>query len=74
MADEEALKGLRELLEHVRERVEYAISRLRAFEEVRCLRWKCAGCGYLKHFTKPMPSHVAVPCPRCRGATFEPQL
>jgi rubrerythrin len=71
MADEEALKPIRELLEKVRERVDYAIARLKSFEELRCLRWRCLRCGYIKRFTKPMPAEVAPPCPKCRAAQFE---
>jgi rubrerythrin len=71
MADEEALRPIRELLEKVRERVDYAIARLKSFEELRCLRWRCVQCGYTKRFTKPMPAEVAPPCPRCRSTEFE---
>ncbi len=69
--NEEALKLIREALERARESVDYAINRLKSFEEVRCLRWRCTSCGYVKRFTKPMPAEVAPPCPRCKGATFE---
>jgi rubrerythrin len=71
VADEEALRPIRELLEKVRERVDYAIARLKSFEEVRCLRWRCVQCGYIKRFTRPMPAEVAPPCPKCRAIAFE---
>ncbi len=71
MDDEEALKPIREALERARERVEYAIGRLKSFEEVRSLRWRCVGCGFTKRFTKPVPAHVAPPCPKCRGISFD---
>ena len=38
----------------------------------RSLGWKCTGCGYVKHFTRPARAEVAAPCPKCRGAAFEP--
>ncbi|MEO5754896.1 MAG: hypothetical protein ABIR38_09330 [Chthoniobacterales bacterium] len=70
MADEEVLGPIREVLEHARERLDYAIDRLKSTAEVRCLRWRCTGCGYLKHFTRPMPAGVAAPCPKCRSRIF----
>ena len=70
MYDEEALKPIREVLEHVRERLDYALTRLKSFDEVRWLRWRCVDCGYIKHFTRPMPAEVAPPCPKCGGKTF----
>jgi hypothetical protein len=51
--EEAALKPIRELLEKVRERVDYAIGRLKSFEEVRALAWRCRGCGFTKKFTRP---------------------
>jgi hypothetical protein len=62
MADEETLRPIREALERARERLDYAIGRLKSFEEVRCLRWRCIDCGYVKRFTKPMPAEAAPPC------------
>jgi rubrerythrin len=72
MPEEDALRPIRELLEKVRERVDYAIARLKTFEEVRSLRWRCSKCGYLKRFTRPIPAEIAPPCPRCAGAEFGP--
>ena len=45
MAEEEALRPIREALERARERVDYAINRLKSFEEIRSLRWRCIRCG-----------------------------
>ncbi len=72
MLEPETLRPIRELLEHVRERVDYAINRLRSFEEPRSLRWRCTQCGHTKTFTRPMPAEVAPPCPKCKGVKFEP--
>lgn len=71
MVDEEALRPIREALEKAAERVKYAIERLQSFEEVRRMRWRCLTCGYVKGFTRPMPEHVAPPCPKCKGNKFE---
>ena len=68
--DEEALRPLREALERVQERVKYVIDRLATFEEKRSLRWQCVKCGHTKRFTKPVPAHVAPPCPKCNGYEF----
>jgi predicted Zn-ribbon and HTH transcriptional regulator len=70
MAEEPALKPLREALEQVRDRLDSIIARLRSREEIRCLRWRCTACGHMKHFTRPMPAHVAPPCPKCKGTAF----
>ena len=70
MYDEEALKPILEVLEHVQERLDFALSRLKSFDELRCLRWRCVDCGYIKHFTRPMPAEVAPPCPKCGGTNF----
>ena len=71
MDDEAALKPVRELLEKVRERVDYAIARLKAFEEVRALAWTCSKCGFTKKFTRPVPAETAPPCPKCQGVHFD---
>jgi predicted Zn-ribbon and HTH transcriptional regulator len=71
MAEEPALKPLREALEQVRDRLDVIIARLRSREEIRCLRWRCTGCGHMKNFTRPMPAHVAPPCPKCKGESFQ---
>jgi hypothetical protein len=54
MADEPALKPLREALEQVRDRLDSIIARLRSREEVRWLRWRCNACGHMKDFTPGM--------------------
>jgi rubrerythrin len=73
MDDPEApLKPIRELLETIRERVDYAISRLKSFEEVRSLAWRCETCGHVKKFTRKVPGETAQPCPKCEGVCFHP--
>ena len=72
MVDPEALKPIREAIEKAAEPLNYATERLRSFEEVRRMRWRCLGCNYVKVFTRPMPAHVAPPCPKCKGDRFEP--
>jgi rubrerythrin len=70
LAEEETLRLIREALERARERVDYAISRLKSFEKIRALRWRCTQCGHVKRFTRPMPAEVAPPCPKCRSDSF----
>ena len=72
MVDEETLKPIRELLEQVRERLDIAVTRLKSFEEVRCMRWRCVKCGFTVHYTRPMPEEAVRPCPKCSGAKFVP--
>ena len=56
-------KPIQELLVTIRERVDYAISRLKSFEEVRSLAWRCEGCGHVKKFTRKVPAQTAPPFP-----------
>jgi hypothetical protein len=72
MADPEALKALRAILEQTRQCLDYAIFQLKSTEEERYLRWRCRRCEKIKCFTKPMPAHAAAPCPSCHGDTLEP--
>ncbi|MGI8956845.1 MAG: hypothetical protein ACR2II_08020 [Chthoniobacterales bacterium] len=69
---EAALRPIREALEQIHGRLGAIIARLPQSEEARYLRWRCKGCGHLKHFTRPMPAQVAPPCPKCKGVAFEP--
>ena len=58
--DEQPLKALRPLLETIRERAEYALSRIAALEEVRSLSWTCTTCGHRKTFTRQVPAETAL--------------
>jgi hypothetical protein len=59
------------MLERIRDDTQQALKLLGDAAEVRSLGWKCLGCGHVKHFTRPVPSEVAPPCPKCRGEAFE---
>ena len=71
MADDQFIVPLRQALEQVRDRLDTVITRLKTREEPRFMRWRCTACGHIKHFTRPMPAHVAPPCPKCKGAEFQ---
>ena len=70
---EKELRAIRDALEEVRGQIDRALTRATAppAKEIRSLGWRCTACGHIKHFTRPMPIHVARPCPKCRGAEFE---
>jgi hypothetical protein len=38
------------------------------------MRWRCVKCGFIFHYTRPMPEHVVDPCPKCHGAKFDRAL
>ncbi len=38
------------------------------------MRWKCKGCRYIKHFTRPVAFEAAGRCPRCKSTEFRPIL
>jgi rubrerythrin len=64
---EKELRAIRGLMEQARERID----RVLAPAEILHMWWRCVGCGYIKHFTRPMPAEVALPCPKCGDEVFE---
>jgi predicted Zn-ribbon and HTH transcriptional regulator len=72
MADQ-APDRLRQILETIREETEHALSLLRdGLREERALAWQCRGCGYIKHFTRPVSLEAVARCPRCKSDQFRP--
>ena len=67
----ETQKRLRTILETIRENAQQALALLGDAEDARSLRWKCTQCSHVKHFTRPVPSDVASPSPKCKGAVFQ---
>ena len=61
---------LRDLLEKIKGDVERALEFLPSEPELRLLGWKCTACGHVKHFTRPVPSEVASPRPKCKSDAF----
>ena len=47
-----------------------ALALLPSEAELRSLGWKCAACGHVKHFTRPVTAAVADTCPKCKGDSF----
>lgn len=69
----ETLHRLKTILERISENTEQALSLLRGgVGEERALAWKCKGCGYIKHFTKPVSFEAVARCPRCKSQQFVP--
>jgi len=68
---ETSSKLIKQILETIRERAEYALKQLQAAEEERSMRWICRECGYTKHFTRPASVETAGRCPRCKNTLFE---
>jgi rubrerythrin len=62
---------LKDLLEKIRDDAQRALALIANGAESRSLSWKCIGCGHVKHFTRPVPSDVAQPCPKCKGDSFQ---
>jgi hypothetical protein len=67
----ETSSTLRGILEKIRDDAQKALTLLGDAAEFRSLGWKCTACGYVKHFTRPVPDEVAAPCPKCRGEVFQ---
>ena len=61
---------LKTILETIREQTEQALSLLTNADDERALGWKCKGCGYIKHFTKPVSLEAVARCPRCKSEQF----
>jgi len=67
----ETSASLRRILERIRDDTQKALTLLGDAAELRSLGWKCQACGHVKHFTRPVPSEVAQPCPKCGGQAFQ---
>ena len=48
---EKELRAIRGLLEQARERIDHILAPAEAVH----MRSRCAGCGYIKHFTRSFP-------------------
>jgi rubrerythrin len=67
-----ALDALIVALTSIRDQAESALREIESARRERSLSWKCSACGHVKHFTRPAPAEVAVPCPTCEGVVFKP--
>ena len=65
------LKSIKQILEHIRERADYALARLQSFEEPKSRGWRCTTCGHTKKFTREVLAQTAPPCPKCGGCDFQ---
>ena len=68
----ETADQIRNVLERIRDDAQEALKLLGNSVDQRSLAWKCAKCGNIKHFTRPVLVEVAAPCPKCRGELFGP--
>jgi predicted Zn-ribbon and HTH transcriptional regulator len=68
------LQTLKADLEAIRDRAMKALNQIDQSEEHHSMRWKCKGCRYTKHFTKPVSLETAGRCPRCKSTEFKPIL
>jgi len=59
------------VLRSIRDHADSALKKIERPAEQRSLSWKCATCGHIKHFTRPVLAEVAPPCPKCSGEKFE---
>jgi predicted Zn-ribbon and HTH transcriptional regulator len=67
-------KTLKAVLEAIRDMAANALNQIGSSQEQHSMRWKCKGCHYVKHFTKPVPVESAGRCPRCKSTEFRPIL
>jgi hypothetical protein len=68
---ESALEALIAALRAIRDQADSVLRKIEQPSRERFLAWKCTGCGHIKHFTRPVPSEVASPCPKCKNNTFQ---
>ncbi len=66
MYSAEALKPIREILEHARKELDEALARLKSYDELRALRWRCTECGYITHFIHPDAGRLRPTLPQVR--------
>ena len=67
----DTLVRLREALEEIISRLNNQVYWLKQATEIRCMRWRCQGCGHVESFSLPKPMETATPCPKCKGEKFE---
>ena len=67
----DTLVRLRVALEEIISRLNNQVRWLKQCEEIRCMHWRCQGCGHVASFSLPKPMETATPCPKCHGAKFE---
>jgi predicted Zn-ribbon and HTH transcriptional regulator len=67
-------KRLIAALEAIRDMAANALNQIRRSQEEHSMRWKCKGCRYIKHFTRPVALEAAGRCPRCKSTEFRPIL
>src|SRR5215469_12216959 len=59
------------VLKSIRDQADSVLKKIEQRGEQRSLSWKCARCNHVKHFTRPVSSEVASPCPRCKSDAFQ---
>jgi hypothetical protein len=59
-------------LTSIRDQADSVLKKMEQAAKERSLSWRCGGCRHTKHFTRPVPTEVAAPCPKCGGETFIP--
>jgi hypothetical protein len=65
-----ALKTLKAALEAIRDTTMNALAQIGQSQEEYSMRWKCKGCRYLKHFTRPVPLEGAGKCPDAKAQSL----
>jgi predicted Zn-ribbon and HTH transcriptional regulator len=71
MDEPASLKPFKAAFEQIRDKAIDALLKIEGFEEERSMRWRCKDCGWMKHFTRPVPFETAGRCPRCKSISFE---
>jgi hypothetical protein len=66
-----AQKAMIVALKSIRDQANTVLKKIEDASAQSSLSWKCAACGHMKHFTRPVVSEVAVPCPKCKGEAFD---
>jgi predicted Zn-ribbon and HTH transcriptional regulator len=66
-----SLKPFKAAFEAIRDKAIEALHQIDELEEERSMRWRCKDCGWMKHFTRPVPFEAAGRCPRCKSTSFE---
>jgi predicted Zn-ribbon and HTH transcriptional regulator len=69
--DPSSIKAFKAAFEEIRDKANEALLKIDGLEEERSFRWKCKDCGWIKHFTRPVPLEATNRCPRCKSVSFE---
>jgi Zn finger protein HypA/HybF involved in hydrogenase expression len=66
-----AIERLETCFHQIRERTDFALKEIAEPREINVRSWKCAKCGSVMNFTRPVSIRACDVCPKCKGKEFK---